>query len=250
MDVLIGSTGFVGGHLKRSLDFTHLFHRENILEIRGQNTKKLICAGLPAEKWKANMSSDVDWINMASLAENLSTATAEEAILISTIDVYQPPNNVTELSKPSLDGAEAYGRNRAWFEVFFASHFSNSIIIRLPGLFGEGLKKNLIYDLINKRVDQFEKVNPASTFQFFDISQLPGFISIASNNNIRLLNVATEPISAEEIAGIFEMKVTGTSRAINYDMKTIHSDVFKGNHGYLQSKEQIKSSLLKLKQAK
>jgi len=220
------------------------------LEVRDLKAKKLICAGLPAEKWKANSAPDIDWMNMARLAQNLSTTSAEEAILISTIDVYQPSNNVSELNKPSLDGAEAYGRNRAWFEMFFASHFPNSLIIRLPGLFGEGLKKNLIYDLINNRVDQFERVNPASIFQFFDISQLSNFINIATKNNLEILNVATEPISAQEIASIFGKKLFGESELLNYDIKSIYSEVFNGNHGYLQNKEKIKSSLTRLSRAK
>ena len=42
-----------------------------------------------------------------------------------------------------------YGRNRYYVEKFVNSHFANCTIIRLPSLFGKGLKKNFIYDLLH-----------------------------------------------------------------------------------------------------
>ena len=140
MSALIGSTGFVGGHLQKDFHFTHMYNRSNISEIQGLDTDLLICAGLPAEKWKANNDPESDWSNMVSLAQKISSVKADKAILISTIDVYQPALEVTEEDRPNYDGEGAYGRNRAWFESFFDSQFSNNIILRLPGLFANNLK--------------------------------------------------------------------------------------------------------------
>ena len=104
MSALIGSTGLVGGHLQKNFEFTHKYNRSNISEIQGLSTDLIICAGLPAEKWKANSDPESDWLNMANLAQNLSRVKAEKAILISTIDVYQPPVNVVENNPPTLSG--------------------------------------------------------------------------------------------------------------------------------------------------
>ena len=236
MSALIGSTGFVGGHLQNSFDFTQKYHSSNISEIQGLKTDLLICAGLPAEKWKANNDPESDWSNMANLAQMISSVDAEQAILISTIDVYQPAYNVTELDQPNLIGKEGYGRTRAWFESFFAAHFSNSTIVRLPGLFGPALRKNLIYDLMYNREEQYMKVNGNSQFQFFDVSMVGSLIKKLSEVRINLCNVSPEPIFAQEIAEIFGVKLNSTSKLTDYRMKSIHSDLFGGSNGFTHSK--------------
>lgn len=248
MSALIGSTGFVGGHLRKSFEFTHRYNHSNISDIQGLTTDLLICAGLPAEKWKANNDPVFDWLNMANLAQLISTVKADRAILISTIDVYQPAINVTENDRPDLNGPEAYGRNRAWFEIFFRLHFPHATIIRLPGLFGANLKKNLIFDLLNGRKSQFMNVHKDSQFQFFDISLIWDVISKGVDNNLSVLNVATEPIFAREIAGLFEEELYETEKKVSYDMKSLHSTIFKGNLDYLMSKNEIITRILSLKQ--
>ena len=239
MSALIGSTGFVGGHLQKNLEFTHNYNRANISQIQGLNTDLLICAGLPAEKWRANNDPESDWSNTAHLAQMITSVKAERAILISTIDVYQPAIDVTEDDSPDYNGAQAYGRNRAWFEAFFLSHFHNSQVIRLPGLFGANLRKNLIYDLLHKREEQYMKTNFKSEFQFFDVSQIWKVIDLSVKNNIKLINVATEPILAQEIADIFNCQLGNSGPEIIYKMKTIHSKLFQENSDYVMSKEEI-----------
>jgi hypothetical protein len=43
----------------------------------------------------------------------------------------------------------AYGRNRRALEAFCADRFDDCLIVRLPALFGPGLRKNFIFDLLN-----------------------------------------------------------------------------------------------------
>jgi dTDP-4-dehydrorhamnose reductase len=250
MSALIGSTGFVGGHLQKDFDFTHKYNRANISEIQGLKTDLLICAGLPAEKWKANSNPEADWSNMAKLAQKISSVNAEMAILISTIDVYQPAFEVTEDDKPNFNGDCAYGRNRAWFETFFVSHFSNTIVIRLPGLFANNLKKNFVYDLLNNRSDQVSNVHQESKFQFYDIQSIWKVIDKCRGNNISLLNVATEPVSAQEIASIFDIDLSGSQGKIEYRMKSKHSGVFNRTGGYLQSKAEVLEGISELRNSK
>jgi nucleoside-diphosphate-sugar epimerase len=238
MSALIGHTGFVGGHLQTNFSFREKYNRTNISDIQGLNTDLIICAGLPAEKWKANSHPDSDWLNMANLSQLISTIEADKAILISTVDVYQPPINMTETSQPNLIGTEPYGRNRAWFELFFRAKFPNSLIVRLPGLFAPNLKKNLIFDLINKREDQYSNVDGESKFQFFDITQIAKVINIALENQLSTLNVASEPLLAQEVADIFKVQLSTGKKKLNYQMKSNHESLFGGVNGYLFSKEE------------
>lgn len=247
MSALIGSTGFVGGHLQKYLEFTHKYNSSNISEIEGLNTDLLICAGLPAEKWKANSHPEADWSNMANLAQMISSVSAQRAILISTIDVYQPPFDVTEEDKPNYVGDSAYGRNRAWFEAFFASQFSETITIRLPGLFADDLKKNFIYDLVNNRFDQVSRVHRDSIFQFYDVRGIGQLINKCKENDISLLNVATEPVSAEEIADLFNVSLESTATKVEYRMRSIYSEFFNGTNGYLQDKKKVLEGISKLR---
>ena len=246
MSALIGHTGFVGGHLQSNFSFREKYNRANILEIQGLKTDLIICAGLPAEKWKANSDPDSDWLNMANLSQLISTIEADKAILISTIDVYQPPREVTETSQPNLIGTEAYGRNRAWFELFFRAKFPDSLIVRLPGLFAPNLKKNLIFDLMNKREDQYSNVDGESEFQFFDITQISKVINIALQHQLSTLNIATEPLFAQEIADIFKVQLSTGKKKLNYQMKSNHESLFHGENGYLFSKEETIQGILAL----
>jgi nucleoside-diphosphate-sugar epimerase len=247
MSALIGSSGFVGGHLQKDFEFNHKYNRSNISEIQNLSTDLLVCAGLPAEKWKANSDPESDWSNMAILAQKISTVTAERAILISTIDVYQPAIDVTEDVKPNYDGEDAYGRNRAWFEAFFASQFTDAIIIRLPGLFARNLRKNFIYDLVNGRYDQVSKVHQDSKFQFYDIQGIWQLIDKCLENRIILLNVATEPVSAQEIASIFGIVLNSSANKIEYRMKSNYSQIFNGVNGYLQGKTEVLQGISNLR---
>jgi dTDP-4-dehydrorhamnose reductase len=239
MSILVGSTGFLGGYLLRGYEFSQAVHRSNIYKIKSADTDLLVCAGLPAEKWKANADPESDWKNTTELAQVLSTVRSEQVILISTIDVYQPAVHVTEKNFPNLSGIGAYGRNRAWFEVFFKSHFENLLIVRLPGLIAPDLKKNFVFDLMNNKSDQLKKINRNSKFQFFNTEEIWNVIKICFDKNISLLNITSEPILAQEIADLFNVKLDITSPEVAYDVRSIHDREFNGDNGYLYTKEKI-----------
>lgn len=248
MKALIGYTGFVGGHLQENFEFDHKFNSSNINEIKGLDTEFLVCAGLPAAKWKANTDPVTDYSNMTRLAQTLTTVQAKTAVLISTIDVYQPAFEVTEEDLPSYDGEAAYGRNRAWFELFFYKQFTNSIVIRLPGLFANNLRKNLIFDLMNKREDQWRNVSKSSTFQFFDVSKTGYYIDLCMKEGIKVLNVATEPVLAQDVADVFGVVLNESENVVSYNMKSIHSGTFSGTNGYLQHKNEVLEEISRLKE--
>ena len=51
---LIGHTGFVGSNLKKQHEFDEFYNSKNFKEMTGRNFNYLVCAGIAAEKWKAN----------------------------------------------------------------------------------------------------------------------------------------------------------------------------------------------------
>lgn len=231
--VLVGGTGYVGSTLSGQRDFDIEVHRSNIEDISGLNAKLVVCAGLPAAKYIANRDPMGDWSNMTRLASVLATTTVDEFILISTIDVYQPPIGVDEFDAPAWAGPEAYGVNRLWFELFVRATFAKTRILRLPGLFGPRLRKNLVFDLLSGRSDHYAKADPSSLFQFFDVTTLWDLIDAVREADLDLLNVSSEPVTAQEVATLFGVSLTPDGTRAIYDIRSVHAALFGGTDGYL-----------------
>jgi hypothetical protein len=110
--------------------------------------------------------------------------------------------------------------------------------VRLPGLFSPSLKKNLIFDLLNGREEQFMKVSANSTFQFFNMNLLNSILREARSLQLKTLNVSCEPVTAQEVADLFDVELQSNLPIQRYDMKSIFAKEFGGEFGYLYSKTQ------------
>lgn len=149
MNGLIGYTGFVGGNLDKTR-YDMKYNSKNINEISGKEFNRVVCAGIRAEKYLANQDPEGDLERIKELITQIETIKCRQFVLISTIDIYKDPKGVDENSKVDLEGLHAYGANRHYMEEFVRQHFENYLIVRLPALFGKGLKKNFIFDMIHK----------------------------------------------------------------------------------------------------
>ncbi|MEK3663773.1 NAD-dependent epimerase/dehydratase family protein [Paenibacillus sp. FSL F4-0236] len=239
---LLGYTGFVGTTLLTQTNFNDLYNSSNIKSIEDKEYGLVVCAAAPAVKWKANQAPLEDLDNINSLIESLKKVKAEMFVLISTVDVYMNPINVDEDSKIDPETIDPYGRHRYYLEQFVRDNFKNYSIIRLPGLFGKGLKKNFIYDLINSNT--LELTHYQSEFQFYNMCNLWNDIQIALNNSLSLVNFSTEPVSASEIArnstGNLFLNET-VKNPVFYNMKSKYANLFnsEAEEGYMKSKEEI-----------
>ncbi len=99
--------------------------------------------------WAANADPEGDARNLASLVKALGKADIGRLVLISTIGVFDDVAAKYTESSAQFEQQNAYGRNRRQLEVQLTSRFSEVHIIRLPALFGPGLKKNFVFDLLN-----------------------------------------------------------------------------------------------------
>lgn len=239
-DALIGFTGFVGSNLARQHSFGGLFNSKNISEIRGRNFETLVFSGARAVKWWANQHPKQDWAEIDAALEPINTVSARHAVLISTIDVLPPIAGLKEDYDCSRFENHAYGKNRLRLEIEFSKLFKNATIVRLAGLFGPGLAKNVIFDLLNNNI--LEKIEPRSRFQFYDLNRLWGDIQVAVKNNIRLIHLFPEPVSTAEIISAFFPGVevgADPFPVANYDFQTQHAGVFGGRDGYLYDESEV-----------
>ncbi|MFH1555816.1 MAG: hypothetical protein ABII76_13285 [Pseudomonadota bacterium] len=241
---LIGHTGFVGSNLRAQSAFDAGFNSSNIGDIRGRHFDRIVCAGVSAVKWWANQNPEQDLAGIERLMAELGHVEADLFTLISTVDVYGRPIGVSEDALPERQGLHPYGLHRLQLEDFVAARFPNHRIVRLPALFGTGLKKNAIYDLIHQ--NRTEAINPDGRFQWYPLDRLSADLALVEQSDIPLVNFATEPVSMEDIrARFFPGASLGPAApgAGLYDFRTLHAALFGGAGGYILDRPAVFSAL-------
>ena len=146
-DLLVGSTGFVGGNLRAKHTFTAVCHSSDIAAQYGTQPDLCVYAGVPAAMFLANADPEADLEVMRTARENLRKIAPKSLVLISSIAVFADSRGRCEDDAPGTDGLPAYGRNRLQLEQWVREDFNDALIVRLPALYGAGLKKNFLFDL-------------------------------------------------------------------------------------------------------
>ncbi len=80
------------------------------------------------------------------------------------------------------------------------------------------------------------------SFQFYNLNNLWRDINIAINNNIKIINLATEPVTISEIYKyIFDKEFINeiSDNIPNYNFKTLYYKLYNGKNGYIYSKDNI-----------
>lgn len=233
---LIGHTGFVGQNLQQALQFDVLVNSSNVEELRGGDFDLVVCAGARAEKWKANRDPAADLAGIDRLLSALREVRARQFVLVSTVDVFARAAGVDESAEP--DAQHPYGRHRRLLEVLCAHRF-DALIVRLPALFGPGLKKNALYDLLHE--NQVEQIHPKSTYQFYDVRWLWSDAGRARQAGIKLLHLATEPLSMGEIAERCFSRILRAPDGgpAHYDVRSRHAGLWGGRDGYLRMRDDV-----------
>ena len=236
---IIGYTGFVGGNIDKQYEFNDKYNSSNIAEIAGKEYDLVVSAANRAEMWRINQEPEKDLSEINEFISHIRQAKIGKLVLISTVGVYRNPNGANEDTPIETDGLTPYGLNRYHLEQFCRENFDTTII-RLPGLFGDGLKKNVIFDLLND--NNIEKIHKDGVYQYYNLDNIWKDINVALNNDINLLNLAAEPVSTSEVAQYaFGLDFTNTPHDIRpayWDMHSKHADLFNGEGNYLYTKQQ------------
>lgn len=147
-DLLVGSTGFVGGNLLAKHTFAAECHSSDITAQYGTRPDLCVYAGVPAAMFLANADPEADLAVMRAARENIRQIAPKRLVLISSIAVLADSRGVYEDS-PAQDteGLPAYGKNRLQLEHWVREDFPDALIVRLPALYGAGIRKNFLFDL-------------------------------------------------------------------------------------------------------
>ena len=239
-NALIGVTGFVGSNLFKQVKFSSVYNSTNINEIHNQSFDLVVCAGAKAEKWKANSEPEIDLKNIKNLISHLEQISAQEFILISTVDVYPDPQAVYEDTTIDYSQLSPYGKHRFILEEFIRNKFLNHIVIRLPGLIGSGLKKNFIFDMLHNP-EALPFTHCDSTYQFYSLDSLWSDINKIRKQGLNLINFATPPLSVHNInkscfGTIFSSKPA--KPPVKYDMRTLYAWIYNHQGEYIWTEEE------------
>lgn len=148
MDALIGETGFVGRILADQHHFGARFNSRTIDRAEGRTFDTILCAAAPGSMFEANRYPDSDQRRIDDLVRRLGTIKAKRFILISTVATLADFTAEDENSR-AYETRIPYGVHRRRLEAFVESRFPEHLLIRLPALFGPGLKKNFLFDILN-----------------------------------------------------------------------------------------------------
>ena len=237
---LVGYTGFVGGNLHQQHRFEAVFNTTNIGEIAGTSFDLLVLAATQAKRWWANLHPAADREGIERLLGSLQSVAARRVVLISTIDVLPPLLGIDESFDPHGHSNHAYGANRLGLEDAIKAQFARTHVVRLPSLYGPGLKKNVIYDLLNG--NQLEKINPEGSFQYYDLGCLWEHISLILHEDIPLIHLFPEPVTSWELVDRFFAAVaigSDPGPASHYAFKTRYAGLFGGSDGYIWPREEV-----------
>jgi hypothetical protein len=237
---LIGYTGFVGSNLLASHPFTDCYNTANIHELRGRSYDLVVSAGGRADSHRINAHAEADRAELAEYLDVLSTVATSRLVHVSTVCVY--PGGTTPSESTPLDpaGLTPYGVNRLHLEQELAARLP-TLTLRLPQLYGAGLKKGIVHDLLADH--RVEHIRPTGRFQYYDVRDLWGHVQTALAAGLTSLNLATPALASARVASdcfgvdISAQVVPGEespfAQMYTRDMRTDHADLFGGPPGYL-----------------
>jgi hypothetical protein len=235
-NALIGFSGYVGSTLLKQASFNRLYRSTNIASIDNLSFDTVVCAGAPAQKWIANREPEADRQKIEELIGHLKTIKCKTFILISTVDVFSNPLGVDEDTPVDELGLHAYGLHRRLLEKFVEDNFPNRLIVRLPGLVGPGLRKNVIFDFLND--NNLEAIDSRGVFQFYPMVNLWYDIQVALSAGLTLVHLTAEPVSVADISlQGFGKPFTREllSSVATYDLKTKYARIFGASDCYQYS---------------
>lgn len=173
MIFILGGKGFLGSSYVRALDMAgeryEIITRENYENFKGKSCDILINASGNSKKYLASRDPQFDFReSVISVHNSLLDFHAGTYVYLSSGDVY-PDTSSPSVSNEDQEIAprqqSTYGFHKGLAENIVKHYAKQWLIIRQGGFVGEGLKKNVVFDILN---DLPVRVSLESRFQFID----------------------------------------------------------------------------------
>lgn len=185
---ILGHTGFVGQTVYKYMSKSH--------HVQGINSKTksiptgefdvvINCAG-SSKKYLAHENPSKDFYINASVFSTVLKLNMKKFIHISSIDAGAIVDN-------------NYTRSKLAMEECVQLYFPDATILRLGGMIGDGLKKNVIYDIIN---NQNLHITFDSICNYISTQEVAKIIEKVIDLNIKKITItvaSSKPITVKEI---------------------------------------------------
>jgi nucleoside-diphosphate-sugar epimerase len=234
---IVGANGFVGSNLRRIFPESIAITRSELAKGCPKSFSTVIIAAPAANKWQINQDPVADRENIQKLVKDVTRLDTNRFVLFSTIDVYSSPSDSSEDSE-CLESV-SYGGNRYYLEGLLRQTTEHLLVRRLGGLFGPGLRKNLIFDALNNRIGQLGQYHPESRYQYLSIDTSIKLSLSERLTDIATVNIVGEPIAAKRLVNQKAVYLSTDVEKVNYDIKSNHSF----NDPYFCSAESVLESL-------
>ncbi|MCL5071163.1 MAG: NAD(P)-dependent oxidoreductase [Actinobacteria bacterium] len=201
---LFGAGGFVGKSLFSALSKTGKYHvvpitRENYSSSIGKFYNIIINSAMPAARFWAKNNPAKDFQESVQKTANiLYGCTFDKFVQISTVS-----------ARCQLD--TVYGRHKLATEDL--CNYGNNLIIRLSSMFGSGLKKGVLIDMLK---GQKVFIDGESRYSFASVDfvgnyiashlDLRGIVEVGSFNTVRMIDIANYLHKAIEFEGPLEVQ--------------------------------------------
>jgi len=185
---VVGHTGFIGQTV-----YSYFINKYKTFGINSKTKKMpsekfdviINCAG-NSKKYSSEKNINKVILANKSIINNILKLKTKKIIHISSIDASFTPDNSYTISKLN-------------FEKLIKSYFSEATILRLGGLVGPGLKKNVVFDIKNNK-NLFVTLD--SIYNYISTKEVAKIIHkiIELNIHNKIINICSNnPISVQEI---------------------------------------------------
>jgi len=212
MIFIIGGRGFVGSAFARHAEKNNIEYRvveqDDYKQYAGQQCDILVNCNGNSKKFLANENPALEFdLSVKSVFNTIHDFKFNKYIHISSIDVYNDFSNPKKNSeKAVIDTAKQsnYGFHKYLAEQVIKKYVKNWLIIRMGGVLGAGMKKNPVFDLLNKKPLW---VNINSKYQYLNTDDVAE-IAFLLNKKLRkneIINVCGNGcISLRGVAGLID----------------------------------------------
>lgn len=259
MIALVGYTGFVGSNIyvRASNRIEGVYDTQNVEKAYGLEPDVLVFAALRSDKQLAQRAPYEDYEQVLEAQRNIKKINPAKLVLISTTDVYKNPvgvdeeNSVFAVGSDKADkvGVMPYCLNRYYFEEWARKNYPDLLIMRLARPYGLNMKNNFLKDFTDESV--MKQIDSKSKYQLYPLSRIWEDIQTALVEKLPIVNMTSEPVSAEEIYHCLtgkhwksaSEKEASKKMLTTEDVMTIHANKFGGSGNYICSKSEILGSI-------
>lgn len=210
--IAVLGNGFVGNCLSMQINARIITKKDNILS----TVEKLFVCAPTGNRLLVRNNPEKDLSDVHSVANKIKLINPKKCILIGTVDSL-------------LNNNHPYSKNRRLLEELY----DFNIIIRLPNLIHNDIRKNLLWDL--KHQTWLDSHNLNSTQQWYDLNQLSTDIEHVEKIDHKQYNLVSAPIANKNIVKQFCPQLL--PKLANSDKNIVHYNIHNnGNyHSNLQS---------------